>query len=219
MKDKMTPQIAAALATVAVAAVALVGWFGLVSPQRSTASDLDHQIGEAKTQLAVARVTADSGARGKGNGASTAPTLALAMPRKTEMAGLLRQLQSAAHRSEVRLDSVTPQAAAAQSGYSAVPMDVIVTGRYFSVQRFLRHLRTQAGVAGPHVHATGRLFSVDSVSLAAGEAKLPQLAATIHLNAFTYDGSTAAATSATPKAAPDPTNSTSADAAERTDIG
>ena len=79
-----------------------------------------------------------------------------------------------------------------------MPIDVIVTGRYFGVQRFLRHLRTQAGVAGPHVHATGRLFSVDSVSLAAGDAKLPQLAATIHLNAFTYDGSAAAATPATP---------------------
>ena len=99
----------------------------------------------------------------------------------------------------MRLDSVTPQAATAQSGYSAVPMDVVVTGRYFGVQRFLRHLRTQAGVAGPHVHASGRLFSVDSVSLAAGEEKLPQLAATIHLNVFTYSGSAgAAAPTATP---------------------
>ena len=105
------------------------------------------------------------------------------------MADVLRQLHRAANRTDVRLDSVTPQAAAAQSGYSAVPMDVVVTGRYFGVQRFLRHLRTQAGVAGPHVHAAGRLFSVDSVNLAAGDKKLPQLAATIHLNVFTYNGS------------------------------
>jgi hypothetical protein len=97
-------------------------------------------------------------------------------------------------------------------------MDVIVTGRYFSVQRFLRHLRTQAGVTGPHVHATGRLFSVDSVNLAAGKA-LPQLAATIHLNAFTYDGSAAPATSATPTTPPDSTTSTSADVVERTANG
>jgi len=56
----------------------------------------------------------------KPSGAS-APSLARAMPERVEMAGVLRQLQRTAHRSEVRLDSVTPQAAAAQSGYSAVP--------------------------------------------------------------------------------------------------
>ena len=49
MKDKLTPKVVAVLAMVAVAAVALVGWFGLVSPQRSTASDLDRQIADAKT--------------------------------------------------------------------------------------------------------------------------------------------------------------------------
>ena len=216
MKDKLTPKVIAALAMLAVAAVALVGWFGLVSPQRSTASDLDRQIGEAQTQLAVARSTTDSGAGGKESGAS-ALALARAMPERVEMADVLRQLHRAANRTDVRLDSVTPQAAAAQSGYSAVPMDVVVTGRYFSVQRFLRHLRTQAGVAGPHVHAAGRLFSVESVNLAAGDKKLPQLAATIHLNVFTYNGSPApAATSATPETAPDSTTSSTASAANGT---
>jgi Tfp pilus assembly protein PilO len=212
MKDKLTPKVAAALAMAAVAVVALVGWFGLVSPQRSTASDLDGQIADAKTQLAVAKASTHPGAGGKAAGAS-ASALTQAMPKRVEMAGVVRQLLGAADRSDVRLDSVTPQAAAAQSGYSAVPIDVVVTGRYFGVQRFLRQLRTQAGVAGPRVHALGRLFHVDSVNLAAGEAKLPQLAATIHLNVFTYSGSAAAAASTTPATAPD----SSASPAERTD--
>jgi Pilus assembly protein, PilO len=215
MKDKLTPKVVAVLAMVAVAAVALVGWFGLVSPQRSTASDLDRQIADAKTQLAVAKSTTDSGAAGKGSGAS-ALALGRAMPQQVEMSGVLRQLLRAADRSDVRLDSVTPQAAAAKSGYSAVPINVVVTGRYFGVQQFLRELRTQAGVAGPHVRASGRLFSVDSVSLAAGAAKLPQLAATIQLNFFTYSGSPAPAAPATPKTAPQSSTSASASAAERT---
>ena len=114
---------------------------------------------------------------------------------------MLRQLERAALQAGVRLDSLTPQAATAQAGYSTVPMDVLVTGRYFGVQRFLKHLRTQAGVSGSRAHASGRLFSVDSVSLAAGEDQLPQLAATIHLNVFTYSGSAgAAAPTATPTA-------------------
>ena len=215
MKDKLTPNVVAALTVLAVATVALIGWFGLVSPQRSTASDLDRQIAGTKTQLAVARSTTEPGASegGKSSGASTV-TLARAMPERAEMADVLRQLQRAARRTEVRLDSVAPMAVAAQSGYNAVPMDVVVSGRYFGVQRFLRHLRTQAGVSGTHVHATGRLFSVDSVNLA-GDKQLPHLAATIHLNAFTYSGSPADATSATPNTTPNSTTSTSADAAQK----
>ena len=206
MKDKLTPNVVAALTVLAVVTVALVGWFGLVSPQRSTASDLDRQISDAQTQLAVARSTTDSGAGSKASPVS-AVALARVMPERVEMAGVLRQLQGAADRTDVRLDSVTPQAATAQANYSAVPMDVVVTGRYFGVQRFLRHLRTQARVSGPHVHAAGRLFSVDSVNLAG--KKLPQLAATIHLNVFTYNGS-----SATPNTAPGSTTSSSATPAE-----
>ncbi len=214
MKDKLTPKVVAALAMAAVAVVALVGWLGLVSPQRSMASDLDRQIATAKTQLAVAKSTTPSGAGDKADGTSAA-ALTRAMPRQVEMAAVVRQLLGAAKRSNVRLDSVTPQAAVAQSGYSAVPMDVVVTGRYFNVHRFLRHLRTQAGVAGGHVQASGRLFSVDSLDLAAGDAKLPQLAAKIHLNAFTYSGSAAGATPATPKTAPDSSTSSVAPATER----
>jgi hypothetical protein len=97
-----------------------------------------------------------------------------------------------------------------------VPINVVVTGRYFGVQKFLRELRTQAGVAGPHVRASGRLFSVDSVNLAAGQAKLPQLAATIQLNVFTYSGSAGATGPATPNAAPATSTSNSASAGERT---
>jgi hypothetical protein len=216
MKEKLTPKVLASVAIVAIAVVALVGWFGLVSPQRSKASDLDRQIAAAKTQLAVAKATTDSGAAGKGRGAS-ALALAQAMPQQVDMSDVLRQLLRAADRTDVRLDSVTPQAAAAKSGYSAVPIAVAVTGRYFGIQQFLRELRTQAGVAGSHVRASGRLFSVDSVSLAAGQPKLPQLAATIQLNVFTYNGSAAAATPATPQTAPPSSTSKSASAAQKTD--
>jgi hypothetical protein len=96
-------------------------------------------------------------------------------------------------------------------------MDVSVTGRYFAIQRFLHLVRTQTRVVGDHVRSSGRLVSVDTVSLAAGENGLPELTATIHMNAFTYSGSPAAATSAaTPETAPDNSNSDSAVAAGRT---
>jgi Pilus assembly protein, PilO len=215
MKDKMTPTVVAALAAAAVAAVALVGWFALVAPQRSKASELDRQIADARTQLVVGKATPRGG---KGSGAS-AIVLSRAMPRNVEMSAVLRQLVRTSHRAEVGLESVTPEASTVQTGYSTVPMTVVVTGRYAGIQRFLHALRTKAGVVGQRVHASGRLYSVDSVNLAAGEDQLPQLAATIHLNVFTYSGQTAAATASnvsTPVATTDSSTSSTRVAAGRT---
>jgi Tfp pilus assembly protein PilO len=192
MKERLTPKVIAALAAIAVVAVALIGWFALVSPQLSKASDLDRQISEARMQLAV--VKADTHDPAKQKQGSTV-MLARAMPPDVAMPQVMRQILGAATRSGVRVDSITPHAvAAAGSGYSAVPMDVIVTGRYFPIQGFLQRLRTQAHVVGDSVEARGRLFAVDTVSLAPGANGLPQLAATIHLNVFTYTGSATSTT-------------------------
>jgi hypothetical protein len=212
MKDRMTPKAVAAVGALAIAVVALIGWVALVSPQRSKATDLDRQIADARTQLVVLNANARTGSTKKN---VSALVLARAMPQRVAMPEVLRQLLRAANASDVRLDSVTPQPAAAGTGYyETVPMDVVVTGRYFPIQRFLHRLRTQTRVAGDRVHASGRLFRVDTVSLAAGDDQLPQLAATIHLNVFTYSGSAAAATPATtPEAAPDSSTSSSAVAA------
>jgi hypothetical protein len=196
MKDKLTPKVVAGLGAVAVAAVALIGWFALVSPQRSKASDLDRQIANAKMQLVVAQATARRGSGPKG---ASALVLSRAMPGELAMPAVLRQLIRTANHNNVSLDAVTPQAATALTNYSVTPMNVVVSGGYFGIQRFLHDLRTSAGVAGSHVHASGRLFSVDAVSLAPGQAQLPRLSATIQLNVFTYSGPGAPSTApATP---------------------
>ena len=211
MKDKLTPKVVAALGAAAIAAVALIGWFGFVSPQRSEAADLDRKIADAQTQLVVITAAAGTGSKEK---LPSAAVLRRAMPREVATPQMLRQLLRAANRSKVRLDSVTPQPAAAGAGFEIAPMDVVVTGRYFPIRRFLHRLRTQTLVRGDHVKSSGRLFSVDTVNLGAGEDGLPLLAATIHLNAFTYSGSAAAATSAaTSLSTPDLSTSTSAEAA------
>ena len=208
MKDKLTPKVVAAAAFAAIAVAFLIGWFGLVSPQRSKSSDLDQKIADAKTQLVVAKADAHS-RTGSKEGAS-AIVLTRAMPARVAMPSVLRQLLRAAHRSDVRLDSVTPQAATPGTGYATVPLDLSVTGRYFAIQSFLHRLRTQTRVVGDHVKSSGRLFSVETVNLAAGEKDLPQLTATIHLNAFTYSGSpaAAAASATSSEAAPDSSSST-----------
>lgn len=196
MKDKLSPKVVAVVAAVAVAAVALIGWFAVVSPQRSKASDLDRQIMDARAQLVVAK--ADAGSHGSAKAGTSVRVLARAMPGQVAMPGVLRQLQRAARVARVRFDGITPQAATTLNGYQAVPMDVVVSGRYKAIQRFLHLLRTQTRVAGDRVHASGRLFGVDTVSLAAdSEGELPKLTATIHMNAYAYSGSAATPTTDT----------------------
>ena len=184
MKDKLSPKVVLTLTAVAVAAALLIGWFGLVSPQRSKASSLDQTIQETQTQLVVAKASARPAGRAK-MGASQR-SLRRAMPQRVAMPGMLRQLLRISKRTGVRLDKVTPQPATTLQGYEVVPMDVVVAGRYLPVQRFLHRLRVQARVAGDGVHASGRLFSVDTLNLAADE-QLPRLTATIRVNGFVYD--------------------------------
>ena len=74
------------------------------------------------------------------------------------------------------------------SGYDSYAIDITVNGRYADVQRFVHGLRTQAGSTRGRVHASGRLFAVESVNMAPGPEGLPQLAAAIVIDAFVYSG-------------------------------
>ena len=102
MKDKLSPKVVLTLTAVAVAAAVLIGWFGLVSPQRSKASSLDQTIQETQTQLVVAKASARPAGRAK-VGASQR-SLRRAMPQRVAMPAMLRQLLRISKRTGVRLD-------------------------------------------------------------------------------------------------------------------
>src|SRR5512133_2328738 len=115
MIDRLSQRSAIAIAAVGVLAVVLVGWFALVSPQRSKASELDGKISESRTalQLADALNRPDQ----QRSTAVEARVLVKAMPNETQMSQILRQLSSAAKATRVRVNSVTPLAAAPLAGY------------------------------------------------------------------------------------------------------
>ena len=54
MIDRLSNRTALAIGVVGLLAVVLVGWFAVVSPQRSKASELDAKITESQTALALA---------------------------------------------------------------------------------------------------------------------------------------------------------------------
>ena len=190
MIDRLSNRTALAIGVVGLLAVVLVGWFAVVSPQRSKASELDAKITESQTALALAESLNRADARRASS--VEARALAKAMPAETQMSEILRQLSSAAKRTRVRVNSVTPQAAAPLSGYEALPMTVVVEGRYFGIANFLGVLRTKTRVSDDTVRGKGRLYSVDQVQFA-GSPEERMLQATMTINAYRFSGAAAAA--------------------------
>jgi Tfp pilus assembly protein PilO len=210
MIDRLSSRTALVIGAVGLLAVVLVGWFAVVSPQRSKASELDAKITESQTALALAESLNRADARRASS--VEARALVRAMPAETQMSEILRQLSSAAKRTRVRVNSVTPQAAAPLSGYEALPMTVVVEGRYFGIANFLGALRTKTRVSDDTVRGKGRLYSVDQVQFA-GNPEERMLQATMTLNAYRFSG---AATAAAMPAATAATTSGSTSAAPAT---
>jgi Tfp pilus assembly protein PilO len=189
---QLSPRILALGVVAMVGLLALIGWFGLVSPQRSKASKLDGQIADAKSQLHVASMLASVESSGSGKKSGLA-LLHVAMPDSIRMPALLIEVQQLAASSNVRLNSFTPSGTAPLSGYDAIPIALQVDGRYSAVETFLRRLRFQAGSRAGKIHASGRLYAVQSVSLSPGGTSTtggPGLSASIQLSAFSYTGQT-----------------------------
>jgi Tfp pilus assembly protein PilO len=191
MIDRLSKRTVIAIAAVGLVAVVLVGWFVLVSPQRSKASELEGKI--ANSQVALMQAQALNNPAQKRKIAAEATSLKKAMPDETRMSEILRQLSWAAKSTRVRVTSVTPAAAAPQAGHEAIPMTVLVEGRYFGISNFLGLLRKQTQVSPEKVRATGRLYSVDQIQFDESSDNQRFLQATVTLNAYRFGGAAAAA--------------------------
>src|ERR1051326_3822738 len=124
----MSPRLTSRNAAIAGAAVILllivVGWFLLVSPQRSKASKLGGQINDAQTQLTLALAEARTLRREQHSRTAELAALTRALPPGIEMSSILRQLSAVAATTGVRVNSITPAAAQAGTGYKTVPLTV-----------------------------------------------------------------------------------------------
>ena len=193
------------LSAVAVVVVAAVGWFMVISPQRTKADQLDTQRAAVDAELAADRVLVSKPSETK-----TKATLAAAkraLPDDPQVSNILRQLAGFAAKSRTELDTITPSTAVPGTGAQTIPISLQFRGRYFGLQALLRLLRTSASSKGGKITATGRLYTVDNISFgSAGEDGV--LTATIKLNAFVYSPipviptATTGTTTATAAAAP-----------------
>lgn len=191
----------ALLALVAVGALVylLAVWFLFVSPRRTEASRLQDEVATAEARLAEARAQSGTPAAAKTR-VSDLFRLAKAMPSSRDQASLLLELELLARRANVTVASVSLQEPAALAGGStAIPVAVTVSGTYRDITRFVKQMRSLAGLRHGDPYATGRLLTVQSVDLTESKAQgFPHLDAALLLNAHVYDGPIAPPAPATP---------------------
>jgi hypothetical protein len=212
-KQKLTPAMTAALGIGGVIVVALVGWFLLISPQRSRAAELDKQITEVGAQITQARSAQMEAASFKPVRGADLFRLTKAMPSDTDMSGVLLELSRVAGETGIVFESITPGATAPVGTFRAQPIAVVFSGDFYALSDFLYRLRNLVSVQQGKLIANGRLFAVDKLQFVEGEGGFPKIKAALTITAFLYGsgpvgGAPPAATTTTP-ASTDTTSSTS----------
>jgi len=145
--------------------ILVVGWFALISPQRSNAASTAAQQQAVQAQLTA--ITGTSQGPVKQPAIHTADLYALdtALPAQEDQPDLLFLLDRLAKASAVAITGITPQAPQATTTYTVAPMNLELSGTYFHLTRFLRSLRILVSEHQGRLVANGPLFAVTSVAL------------------------------------------------------
>ena len=182
MKQLSPQTIAIGCLAIIALVIGAAGYLTLVSPQQSKQRALALEIETAQAQLTAAQ---GLGARPVPFRASDLFRLAKAMPNGDDMPGILLDLQGVANEASVSLTSVRPAPTVQLPlGYSALPLVVVVNGKYDAIANFLQRLREDVRFQAGRLDVGGRLLLADQIDLAAGAKNI--LSATLNLNAFVY---------------------------------
>jgi cell division septation protein DedD len=202
VKKQKVPQSAQiALVVVGLLLVVVLGWFALISPQRSSAANVQKEIADTQHQIDDARALTLKAKKTQKIRVADLFKLTKAMPDQADEAGIILELNQVANESGISFDSITPQGSVALSGYQVVPITVIFQGNFYDLADFLFRLRNLVDVRRGALDAQGRLYAVDSIGFDEGDQKFPQIKATLGIDAFVY-GTGTVATVAPPQATP-----------------
>jgi Tfp pilus assembly protein PilO len=191
----------------------LVGWFFLISPQRSTAASIAQATAAAEVQLQEAKkpIVHVKPAAVVQPEIKTADlySLATAMPSSVDMPNLLLELDQVARSAGVDLATISPGAPVASltGGFSTVSINLTFSGDFYSLTDMLYRLRSLVSVRNGALQTSGRLFSVGSVGFAPGGTG-SKLNASVVVNAYVYGGAPAAPVATPAPTSTDTTNTT-----------
>ena len=207
-KKPTNPTVVIVLVILGAVVLGVAGYFGLIPPQGA-------KLKRMKVDEAAAQSRIDDYNQ-KVQLARSAPKirvadiyrLAKAMPSETDMPDLVLELSQLARDTGIRFDSISPQPAVPIGSYTVLPISVTFNGTFYDLADLLYRLRSLVNVHGGRLDATGRLFTVDTLSFGESPLKFPRIQATLVIDAFVYGTGGAAPSTPTP-AAPTSTDTTS----------
>ncbi len=193
MKRRIPQPLVIGLIVLGFAVAGLGGWFMLISPQRSKATELDTQIVDTNNAISAARALTLEAKKGAQIRVADLFRLTKAMPDQTDMPGILLQLNQVAEDSGISFEQITPSTTAMPvSGYLAIPITVEFQGNFYDLSDFLYRLRNLVDVRRGALDATGRLFAIDSIEFAeASPPGFPEIRAHLVIDAFVFGTGTA----------------------------
>ena len=193
MKRRIPQPLVIGLIVFGFAVAGLGGWFMLIGPQRSKATELDTQIADTNGAISAARALTLEAKKGAQIRVADLFRLTKAMPDQTDMPGILLQLTQVAEDSGISFEQITPSTTATPvSGYLAIPITVEFQGNFYDLSDFLYRLRNLVDVRRGALDATGRLFAIDSIEFAeATPPGFPEIRAHLVIDAFVFGTGTA----------------------------
>jgi Tfp pilus assembly protein PilO len=190
----------------ALVVVAAVGYFLMVKPKQDESGRLADEIAELESKVDRALAAQHQADKAPETTIRVADLFKLtkAMPDKSDMPGIVLELDAIASSAGVAFASITPGQSVAKGSYAAIPINLTFEGNYYDLSDFVFRLRNLVVVRDGKLAAEGRLFSLDSLNLQEGPTGLPQVQATLTVNAYVYTGGQPAA----PSPASTPTTTT-----------
>jgi Tfp pilus assembly protein PilO len=187
----LSPRAQGAVVAGVLLVILLLGYFVVISPKRSTASDLKKQTAAVQQQIDQNSSSAFTKALPAVRAASIFK-LTQAMPSQLDTPDVILQLNQLADDSGLSFDQIQPGAGASSVATSTLttdpfavePIQVQFTGNFYNLLAFLQRLRNLVRVENGNLFTAGRLFDVTDVAFAAGSKGFPQIQATLTINAF-----------------------------------
>jgi len=206
-KRKFSPAATAGIGIGFTLVIAAMGWFLLVSPQRSRASELDGKIASVEQQITAARAAQMQAADAKPIRSADLFRLTKAMPSDNDIPGVLLELSRIASETGIVFEQIVPQATLATGEMRAQPIDLTFEGNFYSLSDFLYRVRNLVSVQRGRLIANGRLFSVEKLQFSEAPSGFPNIRANLTLSAFLYgSGPTAAPPAASTTTSTDTTS-------------
>jgi Tfp pilus assembly protein PilO len=184
----------------AIVILAGVGYMLMIRPKRAEAGRLDEQIAEMQMKITTAQLASRPQQQASTIKVADVFEVSKAMPDTDDMPGIILDLNSVAEATGIKFVSIQPSAATPKTGYSAISISLTFEGNYFDLTDFLFRLRNLVTVRDGRLSSSGRLFTLDTLSMKEGKPGFPSINAGLTVSAFVYG--TADATAPAPVVPP-----------------